>query len=256
MQSWTEIDRRRQPFIRMGEAMFGGMYRRIRRSLLNEISNATQMEQIEAIASNVNFEAEMVESYTQFYLKATIAFASHFVSGYKHIRVPLVRKSEDEWMQEIYKYIADEGGVLISQAAYNHREEIIAATKKFVRQGIDEGWGIVKTAKEIGKHMKKADQWKAKRIARTETVRASNHGVQMGMRDLPGNKEKVWISTFDDRSRQDHMAMEGKTAKENEAFVLPDGSRLMFPGDPAGGAGQTINCRCGMGIILTSEIYR
>ena len=167
MQSWTEIDRRRQPFIRMGEAMFGGMYRRIRRSLLNEISNATQMEQIEAIASNVNFEAEMVESYTQFYLKATIAFASHFVSGYKHIRVPLVRKSEDEWMQEIYKYIADEGGVLISQAAYNHREEIIAATKKFVRQGMDEGWGIVRTAKEIGRHQAEVDGWKAKRIART-----------------------------------------------------------------------------------------
>ena len=52
------------------------------------------------------------------------------------------------------------------------------------------------------------------------------------------------------------MAMDGKVVKVNEDFVLPDGTRLMYPGDSKGGADQTINCRCGTEIIITSEIYR
>ena len=54
-----------------------------------------------------------------------------------------------------------------------------------------------KIARAIQKTQAKMDLWKAQRIARTEVVTASNVGVKVGADELPGNKVKVWISTFD-----------------------------------------------------------
>jgi hypothetical protein len=42
--------------------------------------------------------------------------------------------------------------------------------------------------------------------------------------------------------------MTGKEVPQDEPFVLPDGSKMMFPADISLGAPpeQTINCRCTM----------
>ena len=89
------------------------------------------------------------------------------------------------------------------------------------------------------------------RIARTETTRVQNsakmdigkHGQELGF-----EMWKRWVATTDGRVREDHLAMNGVEVPQDEPFVLPDGSKVMFPGDISMGAPpeQTINCRCTM----------
>ena len=56
---------------------------------------------------------------------------------------------------------------------------------------------------------------------------------------------KVWISAFAPNSRQEHMDADGQAVGLEEAFTVW-GESLQYPGDPAGSAGNTINCFCGL----------
>lgn len=89
------------------------------------------------------------------------------------------------------------------------------------------------------------------RIARTETTRVQNsakmdigkHGQELGF-----EMWKRWVATTDGRVREDHLAMNGVEVPQDEPFVLPDGSKMMFPADISLGAdvSQVVNCRCTM----------
>lgn len=87
------------------------------------------------------------------------------------------------------------------------------------------------------------------RIARTETTRVQNsakmdigkHGQELGF-----EMWKRWIATTDGRVREDHLAMNGVEVPQDSPFIMPNGDRLMFPGDISLGASpeSVINCRC------------
>lgn len=92
---------------------------------------------------------------------------------------------------------------------------------------------------------------RATMIARTETISASNFGSILGARATGLELNKIWIATRDDRTRgldpkdeYDHISMDTKPAIPlDEAFDV-SGEALQYPGDPAGSAGNVINCRC------------
>ncbi len=82
-------------------------------------------------------------------------------------------------------------------------------------------------------------------IARDQTMRASNDGNHEIFSEWD-IAEREWLSSHDDRVRDDHLAMDGKTAKMDEPWTLPDGSQMMFPGDDSMGAdlATILQCRC------------
>lgn len=88
-------------------------------------------------------------------------------------------------------------------------------------------------------------QSQAERLVRTETTAAANFAQKEAANTIfPGvTKDKVWIAAFDDRVRDNHAAVNGNKVKENDPFIV-GGMEMMFPGDPAGGAAEVINCRC------------
>ena len=97
-------------------------------------------------------------------------------------------------------------------------------------------------------------------IARTESItalRAGRHegiaqGVEQGaFRD--DQVTRVWTAASDERTRPDHAAMDGvEVDGVDTPFVLPDGSRMAYPGDTSMGApaAQTIQCRCTERIVI------
>lgn len=84
-------------------------------------------------------------------------------------------------------------------------------------------------------------------VARTETIGALNGGRYDGhtaVADrLGGAFERVWVATFDTRTRPTHVAAEGQRAPIDGVFAVGD-ALLRFPGDPAGPPEETIQCRC------------
>ena len=95
---------------------------------------------------------------------------------------------------------------------------------------------------------------RAETIARTESItalRAGRHeGVLQGVEAGAIRRDSVkrrWDATLDRRTRPDHVAMHGQEVEGLETpFVLPDGSRMVYPGSTELGASasQTVNCRC------------
>lgn len=97
-------------------------------------------------------------------------------------------------------------------------------------------------------------QQRGETISRTETITALRQGRREGFKQAVEQGKvdaqaitRTWDATLDSRTREDHAAMDGETIDGlDEAWVLPDGSRMMTPGDSSLGAnaGQIINCRC------------
>ena len=256
--TWEEINRKRLPFIRFGENLFKRMYGEIRKSFISIIKDAQTAEEINQLAQGFKFDENIVKvNYERFYLKTGLAYARNIQKGYnKRLELKDINEDilEEVWYTQIMEFVKTKVGNNITSVIKTSYVDIQRITKEAVKVGIDKGWGMDKIAREISRNQGEIEKWKALRIARTEVVSASNEGVKVGYEQLPGNKEKVWISTFDNRSRPDHMEMDGVRVAVNEMFTLPSGNKLEFPGDPTGLPGDIINCRCGYEILVTPEL--
>lgn len=93
---------------------------------------------------------------------------------------------------------------------------------------------------------------RAKTIARTEVVAASNAGSLAQLQFVGLEAKKEWVSTHDARTRPSHILANGQTVGLDAAFIV-GGSTLRFPGDPGGAAGQVINCRCTLAYEFPEE---
>lgn len=90
-------------------------------------------------------------------------------------------------------------------------------------------------------------------IARTEVLRAYSAGENEAVQEFaeeiaPLGMEltKSWLPILDDRVREAHAEMADEDPiPVSEPFTV-DGELLMYPRDPNGSAGNTVNCRCSM----------
>lgn len=95
------------------------------------------------------------------------------------------------------------------------------------------------------------------RIVRTETLTAASIGQSHAMNDagsiIPGLK-KSWVNAGDDRVRgtkssdsADHVGIQGVILDFDQPFTDPrSGTKMMYPRDVNGQAGDVINCRCSL----------
>ncbi|CAB4170177.1 Bacteriophage/Gene transfer agent portal protein [uncultured Caudovirales phage] len=95
------------------------------------------------------------------------------------------------------------------------------------------------------------------RIVRTETLTAASIGQSQAMNDagsvIPGLK-KSWVNAGDDRVRgkkasdgADHVSLQGVILDFDQPFTDPrSGTKMMYPRDTNGEAGDIINCRCSL----------
>ena len=136
----------------------------------------------------------------------------------------------------------------LSIAGEQDKRAIMRKLESELTTAILKGESIPKMAKRL-KSVAEGYLGDTIRIARTETTRVENSAKQSigdeGKR-LGYKMEKVWVATMDDRTRPDHLAMDGVAVPNDEPFVLPDGSQMMFPGDISLGAdpSEIIQCRC------------
>ena len=263
MATWQEINNKRKPFIRMGERLFGGMLGNIRKSLMSEIRKVDNVQHIERVVDGFQFDAELWDKYEKFYVRTAPYFAKDFINRYKSIHQNIETKEEDMWIQKIIEYVRATSGKKITSITDVHIDDIMRAVGSAVETGIDQGWGMEKIARSINKNLTNIDTWKALQIARTETGAASSYGVELGADELPGNKMKVWISSFNTTSRgarpndqTNHMAMDGQMVAMGQPFIEPmTQDEIMRPHDPGALPRQTVNCNCAHEVIITDEIY-
>jgi hypothetical protein len=116
-----------------------------------------------------------------------------------------------------------------------------------IRAGLDDGLGVDKIGKRIRELSGPMSALRAHVIARTETHTAANFGAQQAAELTGLDMKREWVSSMDDRTRDeagaDHVSADGQIVGMKEPFIV-SGEKLMFPGDPAGSAKNTVMCRC------------
>jgi len=90
---------------------------------------------------------------------------------------------------------------------------------------------------------------RAQRISRTMSTAAANGGKLEGWKQSEVAKGKKWRSAAGTRTRKSHRKANGQVVALDKPFKVGD-SKLMYPGDPAGGAKEIVNCRCTMQLVM------
>ena len=125
-------------------------------------------------------------------------------------------------------------------------ESLRQAIANILRRAVEEGWSESEIAAAIEEATSgEMADYRARRIARTETHTAANMGQFAAAEASPFKFTKEWLSTEDARTRADHAAANGQVVDLLDHFVV-GGVEMMMPGDPQAPPGQIINCRCTM----------
>jgi hypothetical protein len=134
----------------------------------------------------------------------------------------------------------------ISKGLYTRLGEDVDLLKKKitaqVSRSIATGVSFQQTAKQLAGYTRIGYN-NAIRIARTEGHRiqcSATHDAAQQAKDRGADIVKMWDATLDGKTRESHVAVDGQIRELDETFS----NGLMFPGDPAGGAAEVINCRC------------
>ena len=140
----------------------------------------------------------------------------------------------------------------------NGVEDITAYTRELIRNFLIEGYPLGWSFDEIVNRLQSADftSARARLIARTETVTASNTGAHLAAKTTGLKLNKIWIAATDNRTRRsprnhfDHLHMNGVIVGYDEYFKV-SGENLLHPGDRKhnASAGNICNCRCTVGHI-------
>lgn len=125
------------------------------------------------------------------------------------------------------------------------------AILKKINEGYENGWNYEKTAQML---RDVASIGRARRIVRTESVKAVNASAMVGAKKTGLLMKKRWISARDNRVRGnpagkypraqfDHWHVNGEVVGM-DAHFQGTGEPMLYPGDPKGAAADVINCRC------------
>jgi uncharacterized protein with gpF-like domain len=201
---------------------------------------------------------ELYKVFEQLYRESAVLFGN---ATYRALKIQANQKADTfgfnrEWTNEVLKFLATKGFELVSLITKTTKDKLIS----IVQQGVNEGLGVEDIVNLI-----LADDtigyaaFRAKRIVRTEVMRASNIAAMNGAKSHGFEVDKQWISARDSRTRRipadefDHVELDGvivgfdepftSTGKKGEPVVA------MQPGDLSAPAGFTINCRCAVGFI-------
>lgn len=133
-------------------------------------------------------------------------------------------------------------------------DELYTLVQRAVDRALSEGIAGPRLAAAIDTilDMAATPRWenRATVVARTESIGALNGGRADGQAQiaaqLGGTWEKMWVATFDTRTRDSHRKAEGqRVPAPGGLFSVGDGgARMAYPGDPSGPPEEVIQCRC------------
>jgi len=85
-------------------------------------------------------------------------------------------------------------------------------------------------------------------IARTESAKAAN-GARYSQMKASGVQKHEWVSAGDSVVRHSHVTVNGQVRNIGKTFS----NGLLYPLDPAGPAGEVVNCRCAARTVEEAE---
>lgn len=134
----------------------------------------------------------------------------------------------------------------VSKGLYAALGVNVGKLKKTITQEISRGIASGLPYRDIARNISNvsnAPLSRSKTVVRTEGHRiqqTSTRDAQYKAKAKGADVLKQWDAALDSRTRDSHARVDGEIRELDEKFS----NGLMFPGDPAGGAAEVVNCRC------------
>jgi HK97 family phage portal protein len=134
------------------------------------------------------------------------------------------------------------------QIAGEKVKQIYSTTLTFLQdalsKGVQAGETLIQLAQRVDDlYLSEFIPDRSQTISATEVHGANEYGSSEAAKSSGLTLNKMWLSMHDSKVRPDHAEADGQEVGMDEAFDV-GGESLMYPGDPAGSAGNVINCRC------------
>jgi len=127
------------------------------------------------------------------------------------------------------------------QFSFDVNETTSNQLKDEINAGLKAGETHAQLADRVEKVFEFGERYRAMRIARTEVADVENHAILDQWSQSERVEGKEWLhggGGFE--PRPEHVAMSGERVKVGERFS----NGLSYPGDPAGGPSEIIDCTC------------
>lgn len=151
-------------------------------------------------------------------------------------RIPALESESTQLLAEAY--LADAPNRVSGFAA-----EMWDVARAQLLEGFMEGESIDSLRDRLRTNVPELTAARARTIARTEVISASNAGSLSMVELAEFGGTKSWLATEDERTRPTHTLADGQTVAMADAFIV-GGFPLHFPGDPSGPLQEIVNCRC------------
>lgn len=246
MKSFREMDKKKREQVKNGE-LDKDDYARWRRTQVFQGNRYHQMA--DTLAADMTHTNQIAASVINGYLPEVYA-VNHNYGTYeieKGSRINTQYTMYDR--QTVERLMRDNPDLLPRKAAVNVPKDQLWNKKHInsaITQGILQGEAIDKIAQRLAATVTDMSHTSAIRNARTMTTSAQNGGridsykraESMGIKLM-----QVWLSTLDNRTRHEHILLDGQKRKVGEPFEV-NGEKIYFPGDPSAEPYLTYNCRC------------
>lgn len=264
------IDRNRAREARRQKRLLDALARQFQPQLEQAITvamldMADHWEQTLLVSMPQSFQTRLHGLYLQMADAAIQAFASRILDQGKAAGLLLEQKFFNfaQVMQRLAQvYIAAEAiRRRILGVTETTRRQVITA----VQAGYEQGKPVREIAADIRTMAPTVAKWRSHVIARTETHGAANYGSTEAAKQTGLPLRREWLAAHDLRTRTvdpligdpdeyGHLQANGQIVGMDQPFLIPKrggGTEpLMFPGDPNGHPGNTVNCRCTLGFIV------
>lgn len=245
---WRNIDRQKLAYRKRMAPVFVKAFDIQIQPLYDKIMQSRDIRDIDDFSLD---NKPIQEAYEKLYRTTAIDFARGKRAGLKKF---ISLKGDDEIIEDlimdnIRTYLRDNVGSEITAVGDTSKNLLRDLLKKITPEILDSGIGAgaaqTMLRDRIQSAWHEAKRYRTERIVRTEVNRAANWGSLEGIKSVGVDMDKIWLSAFAKESRPEHMAANGQKVGLYETFTV-GGENLQYPGDPAGSAGQTINCLCSL----------
>ncbi len=190
---------------------------------------------------------DLLKIYRDLYTDIGMRFAKWYVNNFRKFITKAVDTSafDDIWANAFASFGSAIGAQRVTLVNGTAKKTLIDLTERLMSDPEFMTLGAIEKGRILRNQFNQYSQWQAERLVRTEATAAANFAQAQAAQTIfpPEQMQKEWIASFDDRVRDTHSQADGQIVMANNTFLV-GGQPMMFPGDPAGGAAETINCRC------------
>ena len=198
----------------------------------------------------------IAKEYKSLYNEVCMYFANRTIKA-KHNKPAYTKKDNEEsvikeiWQDQINQYYDTDGAVSITEVLNTQKELTKSLLSKTLVQYQEEGLGVEsitnKIIQDISDEYGNQAKWRARRIAQTEVLKASNFAMDMSAKSLGYRYTKTWVTGGKSKKERHTLipGLHGQKVMQDQYFDV-DGEKMLYPGDPSGGesARNIINCKC------------